>query len=88
MKYIGYIMPLVFIFILNDFPAGLNYYYFLAAVLTFLTQVIIRQFINDDKILAKIEVNKKNPKAQKKSTFQQKMEDMMRQQQAAQKKKK
>lgn len=88
MKYIGYIMPLVFIFILNDFPAGLNYYYFLAAVLTFLTQVIIRQFINDDKILAKIEENKKSPKAQKKSSFQQKMEDMMRQQQTAQQKKK
>ncbi len=88
MKYIGYIMPVVFIFILNDFPAGLNYYYFLAAVLTFLTQVIIRQFIDDDKILAKIEENKKSPKAQKKSSFQQKMEDMMRQQQAAQQKKK
>ncbi|NQD70640.1 membrane protein insertase YidC [Sphingobacterium shayense] len=88
MKYIGYIMPVVFIFILNDFPAGLNYYYFLAAVLTFLTQVIIRQFIDDDKILAKIEENKKSPKAQKKSSFQQKMEEMMRQQQATQKKKK
>lgn len=86
MKYIGYIMPLVFFFVLNSFPAGLNYYYFLAAVLTFLTQVIIRQFVDDDKILAKIENNKKNPKetTKKKSSFQQKMEDMMRQQQANQ----
>lgn len=88
MKYIGYFMPLIFFFVLNSFPAGLNYYYFLSAVLTFLTQVIIRQFVNDDKILAKIEEKKKNPKAAKKSSFQQKMEEMMRQQQAQQKNKK
>ncbi|HLS37364.1 MAG TPA: hypothetical protein VK023_03750, partial [Sphingobacterium bovisgrunnientis] len=79
-----YIMPLLFFFMLNSFPAGLNYYYFLGAVFTFLTQFIIRQSIDDDKILAKLEENKKNPKVQKKSSFQAKMEEMMRQQQAAQ----
>ncbi|MCA5004455.1 membrane protein insertase YidC [Sphingobacterium bovistauri] len=84
MKYIGYIMPLLFFFMLNSFPSGLNYYYFLGAVFTFLTQFIIRQSIDDDKILAKLEENKKNPKVQKKSSFQAKMEEMMRQQQAAQ----
>ncbi|TJZ54834.1 membrane protein insertase YidC [Sphingobacterium olei] len=87
MKYIGYIMPLLFFFMLNSFPSGLNYYYFLGAVFTFLTQVLIRSFIDDDKILAKLENNKKNPKVQKKSSFQQRMEDMMRQQQANQQKK-
>ncbi|MGV6945116.1 membrane protein insertase YidC [Sphingobacterium kyonggiense] len=84
MKYIGYFMPLIFFFVLNSFPAGLNYYYFLSAVLTFLTQVLIRQFVNDDKILAKIEAHKKKPESEKKSSFQKKMEDMMRAQQAAQ----
>jgi YidC/Oxa1 family membrane protein insertase len=84
MKYIGYIMPLLFFFMLNSFPAGLNYYYFLGAVFTLLTQFIIRQSINDDKILAKLEENKKNPKVKKKSSFQARMEEMMRQQQAAQ----
>jgi len=85
MKYIGYIMPLVFFFVLNSFPAGLNYYYFLSAILTFLTQVLIRQFVNDDKILAKIEQHQAKPKSEKKqSSFQKKMEDMMRAQQAAQ----
>ena len=84
MKYIGYIMPLLFFFMLNSFPSGLNYYYFLGAVFTFLTQVIIRQSIDDDKILAKLEENKKKPKVQKKSSFQTRMEEMMRQQQAAQ----
>ncbi|ERJ60472.1 membrane protein insertase YidC [Sphingobacterium paucimobilis] len=88
MKYIGYIMPLLFFFMLNSFPSGLNYYYFLGAVFTFLTQFIIRQSIDDEKILAKLEENKKNPKAAKKSSFQSKMEEMMRQQQAAQQNKK
>lgn len=88
MKYIGYIMPFIFFFVLNSFPAGLNYYYFLGAVFTFGTQVIIRSFTDDDKILAKLEANKTNPKAKKKSSFQQRMEEMMRQQQVNQGKKK
>lgn len=88
MKYIGYIMPFFFFFILNSFPAGLNYYYFLGAVFTFLTQVMIRSFVDDEKILAKIEAHKKNPKAAKKSSFQQRMDEMMRQQQANKKGKK
>ena len=74
-------MPLIFLFVLNSFPAGLNYYYFLSTVFTFGQQIVIRQMINDDKILAIIEANKKKPEAQKKSKFQQRMEDYMRQQQ-------
>lgn len=82
MKYIGYFMPLIFLFVLNSFPAGLNYYYFLSTLFTFGQQVVIRQMINDDKILAIIQANKKKPEAQKKSKFQQRMEDYMRQQQS------
>ncbi|MNV38938.1 membrane protein insertase [compost metagenome] len=77
-------MPLIFFFVLNSFPAGLNYYYFLSALFTFLTQLVIRTMVNDDKILAKLEENKKNPKVEKKSSFQAKMEEMMRAQQQAQ----
>src|SRR5690606_16076882 len=83
MKYIGYFMPLIFLFVLNSYPAGLNYYYFLSTLFTFGQQVVIRKMINDDKILAIIEANKKKPESQKKkSKFQQRMEDYMRQQQA------
>lgn len=82
MKYIGYFMPLIFLFVLNSFPAGLNYYYFLSTVFTFGQQVVIRQLINDDKIHAIIEANKKKPEsARKKSKFQERMDDYMRQQQ-------
>lgn len=85
MKYIGYFMPLIFLFVLNSFPAGLNYYYLLSTIFTFGQQVVIRLMINDDKILSIIEGNKKKPEAQKKSKFQQRMEDYMRQQQQGQK---
>lgn len=82
MKYIGYFMPLIFLFVLNSFPAGLNYYYLLSTIFTFGQQVVIRQMINDDKILAIIEGNKKKPESEKKkSKFQERMDDYMRQQQ-------
>jgi YidC/Oxa1 family membrane protein insertase len=83
MKYISYIMPVVFLGVLNSYPAGLNYYYFLANMLTFAQQFIIRQMVNDEKIHAKIQENKKKPATQKKSGFQQRMEDYMRNKQTA-----
>ena len=90
MKYIGYIMPIIFLGVLNSYPSGLNYYYFLANMLTFLQQFIIRKMVNDDKIHAILQDNKAKPKVEKKkSGFQARLEDYMRQQQqqANQKKK-
>jgi len=82
MKYIGYITPIIFFGVLNSYPAGLNYYYFCANVLTFSQQYFIRRFVDDDKIHAQIQENKKKPESEKKkNTFQRKMEEMMRQQQ-------
>jgi YidC/Oxa1 family membrane protein insertase len=84
MKYIGYITPVIFFGVLNSFPAGLNYYYFLANLMTFTQQYIIRMFVDDDKIHAQIQENKKKPASEKKASgFQKRMEDYMRQQQAA-----
>src|SRR5690606_23329737 len=50
MKYIGYFMPIIFFFVLNSYPAGLTYYYFLSSVFTFGQQIIIRGMIDDEKI--------------------------------------
>jgi YidC/Oxa1 family membrane protein insertase len=84
MKYIGYITPVIFFGVLNSFPAGLNYYYFLANLMTFAQQYIIRMFVDDNKIHAQIQENKKKPASEKKASgFQKRMEDYMRQQQAA-----
>ncbi|HEX8378849.1 MAG TPA: membrane protein insertase YidC [Pedobacter sp.] len=81
MKYIGYITPIIFFGVLNSYPSGLNYYYFLANMLTFAQQFLIKQFVNDEKIHSQIQENKKKPTADKKSKFQQRMEDYMRQKQ-------
>ncbi len=86
MKYIGYITPIIFLGALNSFPAGLNYYYFLANMMTFLQQYIIRLMVDDKKIHAQIQENKKKPVDAKKKTsgFQARMEEMMRQKQQQQ----
>jgi YidC/Oxa1 family membrane protein insertase len=82
MKYIGYITPIIFLGALNAYPAGLNYYYFLANMFTFLQQYLIRLMVDDKKIHAQIQENKKKPEStKKKSGFASKMEEMMRQQQ-------
>ncbi len=89
MKYIGYITPIIFFGVLNSYPSGLNYYYFCANILTFTQQYIIRMFVNDDKIHAKIQDNKKKPASEKKqSKFQAKLQEVMRQQQQVQQQKK
>ena len=83
MKYIGYITPIIFLATLNSYPAGLNYYYFLANMLTFLQQYIIRFMVDDKKIHAQIQENKKKPEDEKKkkSGFQARLDDMMKQKQ-------
>jgi YidC/Oxa1 family membrane protein insertase len=83
MKYIGYITPIIFLATLNSYPSGLNYYYFLANMLTFLQQYLIRFMVDDKKIHAQIQENKKKPEdtKKKKSAFQQRMDDMLKQKQ-------
>lgn len=76
MKYLGYIMPIMFLGFLNSFAAGLNYYYLCANLITFAQQAIIRRFVNDDAIHKQIEANKKRPNANKKSSFQIRLEEM------------
>jgi len=90
MKYIGYITPIIFLATLNSYPSGLNYYYFLANMLTFLQQYLIRFMVDDKKIHAQIQENKKKPEdpKKKKSGFQARMEDMMKQKQLETAKKK
>lgn len=77
MKVMGYVMPLMFIPVLNSYSAALSYYYFLANMVSFGQQWIVRRFfINEDSLLKQIEENKKKPV--KKSSFQQKMEELAR----------
>jgi YidC/Oxa1 family membrane protein insertase len=65
--------------ILNNFSAGLTYYYFLANVITLAQNVIFKQFIDEEEILRKI--NAKKSKPVKKSRFAQRLEELQKQQQ-------
>ncbi|NPD44712.1 MULTISPECIES: membrane protein insertase YidC [unclassified Lentimicrobium] len=77
MKTMMYMMPIMFLGMFNSYASGLSYYYFLANMFTFLQMYLIRMTINEDKIHAQLQANKKKPV--KKSKFQQKMEDMAKQ---------
>lgn len=78
MKWMMYLMPIMFLGFFNNYAAGLSYYYFLANMFTFGQQAIMKNSINEEKLLAQIEENKKKPK--KKSKFQRKLEEIQRQQ--------
>jgi len=74
MKTMMYLMPVMFLFWFNDYSSGLSYYYLLANLLTFAQIYIIRSTIDEKKLHAQIEANKK--KTVKKSGFQKRLEDM------------
>lgn len=62
LKYMVYLMPIVFLGVFNDYAAGLSYYYFLANMITFGQQFAIRRWLNEEKILQKIKEKKEKPK--------------------------
>ena len=73
MKMMTYMMPIMFMLILNNLSSGLTYYYFLANMLTWIQNLVSKRFIDADKVLATLEENKK--KAVKKSKWQQRLEE-------------
>jgi YidC/Oxa1 family membrane protein insertase len=86
MKGMMYMMPVMFMFFFNYYAARLSYYYFISTLITIGQTLLIRGFVDEDALLAKLEANKKKPK--KKSKFQQRLEEMQKQQQKQAKKRK
>jgi YidC/Oxa1 family membrane protein insertase len=95
MKALSYIFPLMFMFVLNSFPAGLTWYYFVSNVVTIAQQLLIRNFVDETKIRAVLDENRKKIAAGggKKSKFQEMLqkqlaaaEDARKKAEAAQKK--
>ena len=84
MKFMMYFMPVIFLAVMNDYAAGLSWYYFLANMFTFLQNWIMKKVISDTKIRAELEANMKKPA--KVSNFQKKLEDMAKQRQQLNKK--
>ncbi|MBO4453999.1 MAG: membrane protein insertase YidC [Paludibacteraceae bacterium] len=81
MKYMMYAMPLMFLFIFNDYAAGLSYYYLVSLFITILQTMIFRWALDDKKMLAEMEANKKKKAGKPKSGFMERLEKMQREQQ-------
>ena len=90
MKTYSYLMPIIFLFVLNSFSAGLTWYYFVSNVITFAQQAITRAFVDDTKIRAQLDANKIKNKDKKPGGIQGRIAEAMKaaQEREAQAKKK
>ncbi len=88
MKSMSYIMPVIFMFVLNAFSAGLSFYYFVSNLITFAQQAVIKRFVDEDKIKAIMDENKRKAASgtSKKSPFMAKLQDAMKASEEARKK--
>ena len=78
MKFIMYLSPLMMLFFFNNYASGLSLYYFVSNLITIGIMLVIKYaIIDEEKIHAKIQENKKKPKKQGK--FAKKMQDIMEQ---------
>ncbi|MBP8850508.1 MAG: membrane protein insertase YidC [Breznakibacter sp.] len=78
MKWMMYLMPILFLGMFNDYASGLSYYYFISTLISIIQTLIIRRFVDEKALLAQIHAHKAKPVT--KSKFQQKLEDMQKQQ--------
>ncbi|WP_350292317.1 membrane protein insertase YidC [uncultured Croceitalea sp.] len=86
MKFIMYLSPLMMLFFFNNYASGLSLYYFISNLITIGIMLVIKNYILDDKkIHAQIQENKKKPK--KENKFQKRMREMMEQAEAQKKNK-
>jgi len=77
MKGMMYMMPVMFLFIFNNYSAGLSLYYFLSLLITFIQMFIFKKTTDEEAIRAQLKAKQKKPV--KKSKFQQRLEDMAKQ---------
>ena len=82
MKWMMYLMPVMFLFFFNDYASGLSYYYFLSLLITIVQTWAFRRFMDHDKVRAELLANLKNPKKAK--GFMARLQEAQRQAEAAQ----
>ena len=80
MKWMMYLMPVMFMVFFNNYAAGLSYYYFLSLLITIVQTYAFRFVIKEEDVRRTMAENAKKPK--KKSGFMARLEEMQRQQQA------
>ena len=81
MNIVMYLMPIMFLFIFNNYASGLSYYYFVSLLITIGQTYLFRLFVDEKKLLKKIEAAKAKPK--KKSGFMARLEAAQKAQQEA-----
>jgi YidC/Oxa1 family membrane protein insertase len=82
MKWMMYLMPLMFLVFFNNYASGLSYYYFISLLITILQTYSCRLFITEDKVRATMAANAAKPK--KKSKWLERMEQAQKMQQQQQ----
>jgi YidC/Oxa1 family membrane protein insertase len=87
MQSMSYIMPVVFMFILNSLPSGLSFYYLVSNVVSIVQQQAIKAYVDEGAIRKKLEANKVKNANKKKTGFAARLEEAMRMAQDAQKEK-
>ncbi len=87
MKTFQYVLPIMFLFIFNNFSSGLTYYYFLSNVASYAQIFVFKRFVDEEKIKKEIEFNRKKNVNSKKSSFQLRIEEAMKARQNTNKKK-
>lgn len=80
MKWMMYLMPVMFLFFFNDYASGLSYYYFLSLLITIVQTYIFRRCVNEDKVRAEMLANAKKPR--KKSGLMARLEEAQKKQEA------
>ena len=81
MKWMMYLMPIMFLVFFNTYASGLSYYYFISLLITILQTFFTRMMVKEDKVRAVMAQNAKKPK--KKSGFMARLEEAQRRQQQA-----
>lgn len=83
MKYMQYIMPIMFMGFFNSFASGLTCYLLFSNVLNIGQTIVTKNLIIDqEKLKAELEANRKKPK--KKGGFQERLENVLKEQQRLQ----
>ena len=80
MKWMMYLMPVVFMFMFNSYASGLSYYYFIATLISISQTYLMRAFVDDKKIHAELNAKRNSKKPVKKSGFMERLEKMQREQ--------
>ena len=83
MKWMMYLMPVMFMFMFNNYASGLSYYYFLSTLITIGQTYLIRATVDDKKLLAQLHAKGNKAKPKKKSGFMERLEKMQREQEKA-----